>query len=520
MNLDEYRRRKDKTLRLWLKITIGVSALAVLLVAVGYWYFLTLDSREPSFVAWNQHCASCHGQSLEGTDSGPALIDGDLVHGDTVANLMTVIASGIPGTSMTGWEGEVSPELIKGLALYISERRQNFLTTPESYTLDPQDVRRVRSTHHDFRLERIATLQSRPYSLAPLPNGDLLVAEKTRGLSFVSLKGEQSPLITDTPPVWETLLSVEGIWVNWGIVLDVELHPEYEENGWVYLSHTDRCQLSCGWPVPATMVRVVRGRVKEGKWVDQEVIWSVHKDHYTPVPDAVAAGRLAFDGKGHLFVSIGGKNTYDKLHQLDTPFGKIHRVRDDGTVPEDNPFWVAADERPETSTIHTVWSYGHRTGQGLGSHPKTGAIWNTEMGPRGGDEVNHILAGQNYGWPLYTNGLDYSGDEVSIGKDLGLDFPIEDTVLPVVDFTPAPAVSNFTFHDGTQFSGWNNDLLVGSLKAGSLHRLRIEDGQLVEKERLFANFGRIRDVEMGDDGFVYIALEHNDAGSIWRLVPE
>lgn len=506
-------------MKLWHKIAISLFGLTAFLLVLGYGFFITRDSREPSYVAWNEHCASCHGTTLEGTNLGPALIDTNLNHGETVPEIMAVIARGVPNRSMTGWDDDLSPELIKGLALFISEHRQKYPTTAASYMNNPQGSKDIESTHHDFRLERIATLESRPYSLAYMPNGNILIAEKTRGLSLVDPEGNQSSLITDTPPVWETLLSVEGSWLNYGIVLDVELHPEYEDNGWIYLSHTDRCQLSCGWVVPATMVRVVRGRIREGMWVDQEVIWSVHKDHYTPVPDAVAAGRLAFDGRGHLYISIGGKNTYDKLHQLDTPFGKIHRVRDDGSIPKDNPFWVAADERPESSTIHTVWSYGHRTGQGLDADPRTGAIWNTEMGPRGGDEVNKILAGQNYGWPLYTNGLDYDGDEVSIGRDLGLDYPIEDTVLPVVDFTPAPALSNFTFHDGSKFPAWSNDLLVGSLKASSLYRLRIEDDKLIEQEQLIAGFGRIRDVEMGDDGFVYIVLEHNDDGSLWRLVP-
>lgn len=507
-------------MKLWLKIVIGFGVLAIFLVAVGYWYFISRDSREPSFVAWNQHCASCHGPTLTGTSLGPALVDGDLQHGDTVPEFIKVIAGGIPNTTMTAWDDELSPELIKGLALYISERRQNYPAISDSYEAEPKESRDVQSIHHDFRLERFASLESRPYSIAYMPNGNILVAEKTRGLSLVDPQGTQSPLIIDTPPVWETLLSVEGAWLNYGIVLDVELHPEFEENGWIYLSHTDRCQWSCGWLVPATMVRVVRGRIRDGQWVDQETIWSVHKDHYTPVPDGVAAGRLAFDGRGHLYISIGGKNTYDKLHQLDTPFGKIHRVREDGTVPRDNPFWIAEDERPEASTIHTVWSYGHRTGQGLDSHPESGAIWNTEMGPRGGDEINQILPGENYGWPLYTNGLDYNGEEVSIGKDLGLDFPIEETILPIVDFTPAPAISNFTFHDGSQFPSWNNDLLVGSLKAVSLYRLRIENGTLIEQEQLIDDFGRIRDVEMGDDGLVYVALEHYGAGSLWRLVPK
>lgn len=501
------------------KIAIGMGIFAIVGASVGTWYVATADTREPSIVAWNDNCASCHGTALKGTELGSALVDVQLKHGDTVEEMIAVIAGGVPGTTMGNWDDKLSPQQIKLLAIYISEHRQKFPTIANSYTREPKEGRIIRSKHHDFRLELVTALESRPYSIAPMPGGEILIAEKIRGLSIVDREGKQSPLIADTPEVWGTLLSVGGSWLNLGTVLDVELHPDYEENGWIYLSHTDRCNWLCGWVVPGTMVRVVRGRIKEGKWADQEIIWSVHKDHYTPVPDAVAAGRLAFDGRGHLYISIGGKNTYDKLHRLDTPFGKVHRVRDDGTVPEDNPFWVAADERPETSTIHTVWSYGHRTGQGLDGHPTNGEIWNTEMGPRGGDEINHILAGQNYGWPLYTNGLDYDGEEIAIGKDLGLDFPIEETVLPVVDFTPAPAVSNFTFHEGTKFPGWKNDLLVGSLNASTLYRLRIENNKLVEQEKLITDFGRIRDVAMGDNGSVYIVLEHNETGSLWRMVP-
>jgi glucose/arabinose dehydrogenase len=501
------------------KFAIGFLVVITLGWAFGYWYVSTMDSREPSLVAWNENCATCHGSAMEGTETGPALVDTALKHGDSIEQMMAIIAGGVPETAKAGWEGTLSPQQIKSLALLISERRQKFPTTAASYTKEPQDDRTIASQHHNFRLERVTTLESRPYSLAPMPDGNVLVAEKVRGLSIVDPEGKQSALIADTPEVWDMVISAGGSWFTLGTVLDVELHPDFAENGWIYLSHTDRCNWGCGWVVPGSMVRVVRGRIKDGSWTDQEVIWSVHSDHYTPVPDAVASGRLAFDGQGHLYISIGGKNTYDKLHDLNTPYGKIHRVRDDGTVPKDNPFWIAPEGRPEASTQHTVWSYGHRTGQGLDGHPDNGQIWNTEMGPRGGDEINHILGGQNYGWPLYTNGLDYNGKEVSIGKDLGLDFPIEDTALPVVDFTPAPAVSNFTFHNGSVFSSWNADLLIGTLKASTLYRLRIEDGQLVEQEKLIENFGRIRDVAMGADGLVYIALEHGDSGSLWRIAP-
>jgi glucose/arabinose dehydrogenase len=237
------------------------------------------------------------------------------------------------------------------------------------------------------------------------------------------------------------------------------------------------------------------------------------------VPDAVACGRLTFDKSGHVYVTVGGKAPYSNLHKLDTPYGKIHRVADDGTVPEDNPFYVAPGAREASSSRHTVYSYGHRTAQGLAADPATGAIWSTEMGPRGGDEVNRIIAGGNYGWPLYTGGLDYDGRPVTIGTDLGLDFAYEDTVPPVVDFTPAPAISSFTFHQGDRFPGWTNDLLVGSLKARTLYRLRIRDGEMTELEKLVTGLGRIRDVEMGADGLVYIAIEHGDNGSLVRLVP-
>ena len=141
------------------------------------------------------------------------------------------------------------------------------------------------------------------------------------------------------------------------------------------------------------------------------------------------------------------------------------------------------------------------------------------MGPRGGDEVNLILRGGNYGWPMFTNGLDYDGEPVTIGEDLGLELKIEETLQPVVDFTPAPAVSSFEFYWGNAFPRWENDLIVGSLRARTLYRLRIEDGALVEEEKLLTGLARIRDVEIGADGFVYLLLEHGEQGTIVRLVP-
>ena len=509
--------RKITSLKLWQKIFLSFGVFALGFAGFTYWYFATRDAREPSMLAFGVHCAGCHGVDLTGSKEAPRLIGHDLVHGDDHAALIQALSGHSALPVWHDWQDELPEKLIKGIALYVSERRQDYVSTAASYQFAPQE-RTVSSQYHDFTLHRVTALQSRPYALTVLPDGNLLVGEKTRGLSLIN-DGQQGALIQGTPRVWDTILSVRGAWLNLGIMLDIALHPEFDKNGWIYISHTDRCWLDCGALVPVTMVRVLRGRIANRQWVDEEIIWSVHRDHYTPVPDGVAAGRLAFDKSGYLYISIGGKNTYDKLHDLDTPFGKIHRVRDDGYVPPDNPYFVAAENRSASSTRHTVWSIGHRTGQGLASDPDTGAIWNAEMGPRGGDEINLIRGGGNYGWPLYTNGLDYNGDWVRIGEDLGLDFALDDTYLPTVDFSPAPALSNLSFHQGKAFARWNGDALVGSLKAGTLYRIRLGSDRALEIEKLLQNFGRIRDVAIAPQGEVYLALEHGEAGSVWRLRP-
>ncbi|MEM7000565.1 MAG: PQQ-dependent sugar dehydrogenase [Pseudomonadota bacterium] len=498
----------------WIGKTLIVLVVCAIAATVGLnWFLATYDAREPSHVAFAEHCAGCHGATLEGSETGSPLVDVTLVHGASVSHLVQSIE-----TQHEYLAPDLSPSLIKALALYIIERRQKLVSIVDSHQRHiPTEV--VDTQHHRFSVELVAELSSGPYAMEPLPDGRMLVSEKVRGLSVVDTTGSQGEPISGAPEVWGEIIHIRGSYVGLGQMLDVELHPDYASNGWIYVSHTDRCQLDCASPWPRTMVRVVRGRLQGNNWVEQEVVWSVHKDNYTVVPDGVAGGRLAFDANGDLFVTVGGKSTYDNLHVMDTPYGKIHRVHADGQVPDDNPFWLPASERATASSRNTVWSYGHRTTQGLATDPITGHIWSTEMGPRGGDEVNRIVGGGNYGWPLYTNGLDYNAKPVSIGTDLGLDFPITETILPVVDFTPAPSLSNFTFHQGARFANWDNDLLVGSLRAQTLFRIRLDGDTLVERERLITRLGRIRDVEMGYDGLVYILLEHGKTGSIVRLVP-
>jgi glucose/arabinose dehydrogenase len=201
------------------------------------------------------------------------------------------------------------------------------------------------------------------------------------------------------------------------------------------------------------------------------------------------------------------------VQDLGLPYGKIHRVNDDGSIPPDNPFVGVP------GALSSIWTYGHRSPQGLEFDSRTRRLWGTEMGQRGGDEVNLLSRGKNYGWPLTSKGLKYDGTPVDYGKELGIEFDLGDIEQPIVDLTPSPAVSSFAFYDGRAFRSWRGNMLVGTLKATELYRMVRENDRVVHVETLLRGFGRIRDVEVGRDGAVYLLLEHHAGGRILRLVP-
>lgn len=260
------------------------------------------------------------------------------------------------------------------------------------------------------------------------------------------------------------------------------------------------------------MNRLVRGRIRDAKWVDEEVIWSVSENFYNANADIGAGGRIAFDTEGHVYLSVGSKAApFETIQDLGTPYGKIHRVYDDGTIPDDNPFVHVDGAQP------SVWTYGHRNPQGLEFDPTSGTLWSSEMGPRGGDEINLLRPGKNYGWPLYTLGVDYDGDPIDYLQEVGV--ALEDIEQPIVDITPSTAVSSFIVYGGDAFPAWRGHLLVGTLIGTELYRMVIEDGKHVYTEVLLDDLARIRDVETGPDGLVYLLLEHEAGSRIVRLVP-
>ncbi len=520
-----------KTIESFLPAFRAATAFAMLFAAMPVPHALAAQANDqppvpppdPFSDPYRDTCAACHGVNLEGTPQGVPLAGAKLRHGESVDAIANSIANGFPDARMPAFSATMDAVKIRRLAILISEKRADLAYTDFKIAAPPKLPEGViRSATQSFRVETVATgIDALPYSLAPLPDGRLLVTEKARGLRIVSADGKLSELVRGTPQVFNDGFEVPGILLVYGIghLLDVAPHPDYAENGWIYLAFTERCTecntASRASKRPVSMVKLVRGRIRDGAWVDQQLIWSADMELYTSMPDMAAGGRLTFDGKGHVFISVGIKGNGEEagVQDLALPFGKIHRVNDDGSIPADNPFVKVAGAMP------SIWSYGHRSPAGLKFDRRSGRLWGTEMGQRGGDEVNLLKAGRNYGWPLTSKGLKYDGTPVDYGKALGISFELKDIEQPVVDLTPSPAVSSFAIYEGRAFPKWRGDLIVGTLKATELYRMEVKGDRIVRRETLLTGLGRIRDVAVGRDGFVYLLLEHKSGGRILRLVP-
>jgi glucose/arabinose dehydrogenase len=520
------RRSRQPTLALLLLAALTVPAPEV--AAQGFdpgkvdWEALgKIPMRDVFIRQFNDQCAACHGENLRGAPLGTALVGVELRHGDTVREIARSIASGFPDQNKPAWSATLNESQIWNLALYVAEQRQGTTILDKRADI-PLSIPpgTVHSERHDFRIETVATgIDPMPFSIAPLPDGRILLSERMRGLSIITRDGSKSALVRGTPPVYadsgEFLGQVQGV----GWMLDVAIHPQYRDNGWIYLHHTDRCSdcngLSRRAQRPVSMNRLVRGRIRDGEWLDQEIIWQADIATYTDTSDLAAGGRISFDNQGHVYISVGMKGALDFIgvQDLGLPYGKIHRVHDDGRIPSDNPFIG------RTGALQSIWTYGHRSVQGLEFNPQTGELWSTEMGPRGGDELNRLLPGRNYGWPLFTSGVNYDGRPINVAKALGITLEPREAEFPVVDMTPSPAISSFIFYQGTEFPGWKNNIIVGTLRATDLLRMELVDNRVVHTETLLKDLARFRDIESGPAGELYVLLENATDSRIIRLLP-
>ena len=327
-----------------------------------------------------------------------------------------------------------------------------------------------------------------PWGMAFLPDNRMLVTDRIGDLWIVAIDGKDKvKVIGEVPNVRSK---------GQGGMLDVEVHPDFNNNSYIYLSYSDDDLNN------KSHTSLIRAKLVNNRLVDSQIIFRPEEKFFTK-KSLHFGSRIIFDDDGFIYFCIGDRGDRDLAQNLDMPNGKMYRIRDDGTIPIDNPFYYTK------GAIKSIWSYGHRNPQGLAIHPLTRQLWEAEHGPRGGDEVNIILKGHNYGWPVITYGKNYSGTIISkLTHHEGMD-------QPVFHWTPSIAVCGIAFYDGDQFPEWNNNLLATSLKFERLHRIELDGLNMVKDEIIFEAGSRVRDVEVGPDGMIYIALE--DPGRIVKL---
>ena len=348
----------------------------------------------------------------------------------------------------------------------------------------------INSEKHAFRITTLLTGLENPWSVAFLPDGRMLVTERVGRLRLVGLDFRLDPIPIEGLP--ETVAQGQG-----GL-FDVVLHPQYSQNGWIYWAYN--APGAGGWGTT-----LARGKLKGQRMSEVQVLFSMQpktrsSQHF--------GGRIVFDKSGMLYLTLGDRGDKDRAQKLDDHAGSVIRLHDDGRVPADNPFAKRAGALPEK------WTLGNRNIQGATLHPKTGELWAHEHGPQGGDEVNVMRSGLNYGWPVITYGVNYGS-----GTRIGEGDTKPGMVQPLHLWVPSIAPSGMAFVNGSQFPLWAGDLLVGALRGQMLVRLVLNGEKVVREERLLqGRVGRIRDVRMGPDGLVYL-LTDDAEGALLRLEP-
>lgn len=428
------------------------------------------------------YCASCHGEKMD------AFTDRQWKHGNNLADLMKAIKSGYADEGMPAFGKTFTDTEIKELSEYILKGIKNV----EAYNFESAPVTNIfKSDKLTVKVEAVATGIDVPWGIAFLPDGGLLVTNRDGQLYCV--KDKKKVAVTGVPEVL-----AEGQ----GGLLDVVLHPDFKKNGFIYLTYSKPKKID-GKTLATTAV--MRAKLDGGKLTNQTIIFEAlpyasTRHHY--------GSRLVFDANGYLFVSVGERGNEKQNPQTldDNQLGKIHRIKDDGTIPADNPF------KDKSGKPTTLYCYGNRNPQGMAINPATGMLWENEHGPRGGDEINIINPGINYGWPVTSYGINYDGNIIT-----------DKTIAPGIKepelyWLPSIAPSGMAFITGDVYKPWKGAVLVGSLRFKYLNLCYLDGNKIVSQEKLLKNIGRVRDVRVGPDGYIYVAVE-KPASAVYKLVP-
>lgn len=436
---------------------------------------------------YEAYCASCHGAAMEGGNA-PSLVDGVWMYGGR-GNINRNITFGIGQQGMPAFGDALSRDEIDAIVEHIVAGEKaagsDHATIPDSLI----------TYHYTVKVEKWVEGLEIPWAVDFLDTHTALVTERSGRLRVVKDGVLQDSPVTGTPKVLHR---------GQGGLMDVAVDPSYAENGWVYLSYSHELDGSEGEEQLPVMTRIVRGRLTGNAWTDEEVVYEAPHNTYEPTHWHFGS-RTVFDPDGFLYFSIGDRGRGKEAQDLTQPNGKVHRIHRDGRVPADNPF-VTTD-----GALPTIYSYGHRNPQGLAVDPLTGLVWDTEHGPMGGDEVNLIQPGSNYGWPEITYGKNYNGTMAAeFEKKEGL-------VQPVLFWRPSIAACGLDFYTGDLFPEWKNRLFAGGLAFEEVRMLYVEDNRVIHQEVILKNAGRVRDVQGGPDGAIYVVL--NNPGIVLRLTP-
>lgn len=430
---------------------------------------------------YQNYCAGCHGEKMD------AFVDRKWKHGNTEQDLFKAIKFGYPDEGMPGFDSAFTDDEIHDLADYIITGIKNVQRFDFK---EPVRSNIFKTESMTIRLDTVMSGINIPWGMAFLPNGELLVTERA-GKIFRVTKNRELIAVSGGPEV---------VAERQGGLLDIALHPDFKKNQLLYLSYSLGKKSDSG---DLATTAVMRAKLNGSALEQQKIIfeaqpYSKTRHHY--------GSRLEFDKHGFLFVTVGDRgNHFVHPQSLKTYPGKVHRIKDDGGIPADNPFVNTPGAVP------SIYSYGHRNAQGMAAHPVTGEIWVNEHGPRGGDEINLVQKAKNYGWPAISYGINYDGTVLTKNSAApGME-------QPVLYWLPSIGPSGMAFVTGDRYKPWKGNVLVGSLRFKYLDLCTIKDNKVVKEEMLFKNIGRVRDVRMGPDGYIYLAVE--TPGAIFRLVP-
>lgn len=444
-------------------------------------------------------CASCHGSDLAG-GRGPSLFDPQLLSRLGDDTLHQRISDGVAGTEMPAFANIYTKAQIDSVIAYLHQRSAQLASTsapahgPPTTPAPNPDGQRIHTEKQDVRLVTVAGGLDTPWAVDFLPDGRALVTERGGQLRIVSKD--------------DTLLAVTGLpKVHTGQdagLFDVAVSPTYAQDGWIYLAYSDDNPDDPEPPPPdpgtpsylvkrkPSMTVIVRGKLDaQNRWVDQQDIFRAPWSLYTPSGMHYGC-RLLFDRKGHLYFTLGERGDMTNARRTDTPLGKVHRVNLDGSVPKDNPFAGRA------GAVGSIWSIGHRNPEGLAIDPSTGLLWESEHGPIGGDEINIIEPGKDYGWGTVSKGIQPGIEDVSAA---GL-------VEPVAWYFPTIAPSGIAFYEGDRYPGWKGSLFVTGLRGQQLRRLEVQGRKVTSQEIVFEQLGRVRDITTGPDGLLYVLVQN------------